>query len=103
MRLRADGSPDDGPPGTNGIRLPPQPLVDMGGRILPPPPKHGGGEGLLCREMIMNARALDADIRRYFAKAEAAEPAELNAPLCGVHDRGLHVTHGGPLNLSNDR
>src|SRR4029077_19524290 len=49
----------------------------------------------LGRKMVVDARAFDADIRRDLAKAEAAETAELHAPLSGIHDRSFNVLHAG--------
>src|ERR1700730_13618065 len=70
-------------------------LVDEFRSLFGPAANDGRRERLFGREMVVNARALDADIRRDLAKAKAAETAELHAPLGGIHDRSFNVLHAG--------
>jgi hypothetical protein len=43
--------------------------------------------------VVVNARALDSDIRSHLSEAEAAKTAKLNAPFGRIQDRSFHVTH----------
>src|SRR5258708_927486 len=47
----------------------------------------GRREILLCWEVVVDARALDAHIRGDFPEAEAAETTLLHAPFGSIHDQ----------------
>src|SRR5712672_2043356 len=87
-------SPEGLRPDTNGIWVFLQLLVDQFGSIFRPATNDGRREILLCWEVVVAARALDAHIRGDFPEAEAAETAVLHAPFGSIHYRSLHVTHG---------
>src|SRR6202023_3900452 len=86
-------SPEGLRPGTNGMWVFLQLLVDQFGSIFRPAPNDGRREFILCREVVVDARAFDAHIRGNFPEAEAAETALLSPPFGSIHDRNLHVTH----------
>src|SRR6266852_6216081 len=88
-------------PDTDGIRVFLQLLVDQFGSILRPPTNDGRREILLCREVVVDARALDAHIRGDFPEAEASETALLHAPFGSIHDRSLHVTQRVSLSIDS--
>jgi len=58
------------------------------------PPSDERREILLCREVVVDARVLDAHIRGDFPEAEAADTTLLQTPFGSIHDLSLHVAHG---------
>src|SRR6266852_3447032 len=88
------GSSEGLRPDTDGIRVFLQLLVDQFGSIFRPATNDGRRQILLCREVVVDARAFDAHIRGDFPEAEAGETGLLHAPFGSIHDRSLHVTHG---------
>src|SRR5258705_7715595 len=79
------------------LELPVDQLRDLRGVAL----DDGCREVLLRWEMIMNARALDANFSCDLSKTEAVEAADPDTPLGGVHDGGSDVTHGSaPVAIS---
>jgi len=53
--------------------------VDVLGSVFGPAPNNGSGKIFLRREMIVDAGALDADIRRDFPEAETTEAPPLGS------------------------
>ena len=66
----------------------------MVGRTIRPSADDCGRERLFRREMMMDARALDAHVGRDFPKTEAGKAAGLHPSFGRIHDRCFHVTHG---------
>jgi hypothetical protein len=94
--IGVSGSSEGISPHSHGIGIFLQLLVDQAACVFRPAPNNSRREFLLRREVVVDARALDANLRSDFPKAKAAEAAELDAPLGSIHDCSSDVARDVP-------